>query len=112
MALIKSIEHNPDFIDLLDHFHKSHAQKLYRRLWVSGTGSWEDRIQLFPSIILLIVKLANEWADHALKWLLASIVEVEVEVDEGLRVEGGAVEILNYGGAKYRLTTSRDAMKP
>ncbi len=67
---------------------------------------------MLSSILPLVVELTDEWADHAIKWLLAGIVEVKVEVEEDSRVGDISVEILNNGGAENCLTAPGDAIKP
>ena len=66
---------------------------------------------MFPSILILAVKLANKGSNYSIKCLLASVVEIEVEVEE--RLTGKAPpKIFNNGGAENCLATSRNAIKP
>jgi hypothetical protein len=66
---------------------------------------------LFPSILALAVKLINKGSDHTIKYLLAGIVEIEVEVEERLTGKG-PLKIFNNSGAENRLATSGNAIKP
>jgi hypothetical protein len=64
---------------------------------------------LFP--LALVVKLTNKRSDHAVKYLLAGIVEVEVEVKERL-IREDRLKMFNNGGAENRLAASGDTIKP
>jgi hypothetical protein len=80
-------------------------------LLTSVPARGKERVQLLRGLYTLVAELTNEGAEHALKCLLVSILEVEVEVEERLR-SYGAVKILNNCGAENRLATSRNAVKP
>jgi hypothetical protein len=58
-----------------------------------------------------MVKLINKGSDHAIKYLLALITEVEVKVKKRL-TRKSPLKIFNDSGAKNRLITSGNAIKP
>jgi hypothetical protein len=58
-----------------------------------------------------MIKLTNKGSDHAIKYLLALITEIEVKVKERL-TRKGPLKIFNDSGAENRLTTSGNAIKP
>ena len=60
---------------------------------------------------MVIVELTNKAAEHAVKCLLFYIGKVEVKVEERRR-GWYTIKILNNGGAKNCLATSRNAVKP